>query len=359
MPSGHVLALYLFEVGDAVDVRAVGTLVGSSVTAPLQSRPATPPYLQYQQPPVVIDGAAIGLDAAGTRQPRFTVYDYGIIAVRFTEPLPSSWEDLIELGQRWQDNPGILAEAERCCRELVRRIGSAITALRSSFLWEDYVVFALTPSGDGAADALLEARGPAIAQLLRGEREPLSAQERDEVLRHRISYYASDMVIATWSSALVYDSEAGARSSVEILEFANSQLLQFRYYDQLLDGELAHIYAQLQKGGWRRNWAGRGYTRAARHVHSLFIDVNELTDRTENALKIAGDVYVARLFAMTAARIGLEQWRGNVREKLKTLDDIYRFAVEHAGMSRGEVLELTVVILILLEIVLLVVTGMH
>ena len=94
-------------------------------------------------------------------------------------------------------------------------------------------------------------------------------------------------------------------------------------------------------------------------MHSLFIDVNELTDRAENALKIAGDVYVARLFAMTAARLGLEQWRGNVREKLKTLDDIYRFAVEHAAMTRGELLELIVVILILLELILLVVTGLH
>ena len=359
MPSGHVLSLYLFEIGDAVDLPALGTLVGSSVAAPLTSRPSNPPSLQYQQPPVIVDVATIGLGAAGAQRIRLTVYDYGVISVGFTEPLPPSWEQMIELGPRWQDNPRIVADAERCCRELVRRIGSAITAPRSTYLWEDYVIYVITRPEDGAADALLAARGPAIAQLLRGERETLSAQERDEVLRHRISYYASDIVIATWSSALVYDSEAGAQSSVEILEFANSQLLQFRYYDQLLDGELARIYAQLQQDGWRQNWAGRRYTRAARHVHSLFIDVNELTDRTENALKIAGDVYVARLFATTAARLGLEQWRGNVREKLKTLDDIYRFAVEHAAMSRGELLELTVVILILLELVLLLVTGMH
>ena len=68
--------------------------------------------------------------------------------------------------------------------------------------------------------------------------------------------------------------------------------------------------------------------------------------------------YVASLFAMTAARIGLNSG-GKVREKLKTLDVIYRFAVEHAAMTRGELLELIVVILILLELVLLVVTGLH
>jgi hypothetical protein len=81
-------------------------------------------------------------------------------------------------------------------------------------------------------------------------------------------------------------------------------------------------------------------------VHSLFIDVNELTDRTENALKIAGDVYVARLFAMTAAASASSSGAATCAEKLKTLDDIYRFAVEHAAMTRGELLELIVVILI-------------
>ena len=359
MLPGRVHALYLFEVCDAIDVRKISTLVDATTAAPLTMKPASPPYLQYQQPPVVVDGTALGV-AAGEHRVRFTVYDYGIISVSVTEPLPDSWDDLIELGQRWQDNPRILAEAERCCRELFRRIAPAVDTPRASFLWDDYVIFVITPpSGADTAEALLSSRGAALAQLLRGEREPLSAQEREEVLRHRISYYATDMVIATWSSALVYDTEAGAQSSVDILEYANSQLLQFRYYDRLLDGELAGIYGQLQKGGWRQNWSGRRYTRAARHVHSLFIDVNELTDRAENALKIAGDVYVARLFAMTAARIGLEQWRGNVREKLKTLDDIYRFAVEHAAMTRGELLELIVVILILLELILLVVTGLH
>ena len=101
-----------------------------------------------------------------------------------------------------------------------------------------------------------------------------------------------------------------------------------------------------------QNWLGRGYSRAARHVHALFIDVNELTDKTENALKIAGDVYAARVFALVAARLALDHWKASVREKLQTVDDIYRFAVEHTAMARGEFLELTIVLLIVIELVL-------
>jgi hypothetical protein len=137
-----------------------------------------------------------------------------------------------------------------------------------------------------------------------------------------------------------------------LLEYANSQLLQFRYYDQLLDTELGRIYAQMQTHGWARPWLGRRYTRAAHNVHSLFIDVNELTDKTENALKFAGDVYFARVFALAAARLGLDRWKASVREKLQTLDDIYRFAVEQTAMARGEFLEIAIVAILVLELVL-------
>jgi hypothetical protein len=160
-------------------------------------------------------------------------------------------------------------------------------------------------------------------------------------------------VVPTWNAAFIYDTEASAQGTMELLEYANSQLLQFRYYDQLLDTELARIYAQLQAHGWGRPWRGRRYTRAAQNLHSLFIDVNELTDKTENALKIAGDVYFARVFAMAASRLGLDQWKANVREKLQTLDEIYRFTVEQTAMARGEFLELTIVAILVLELVLL------
>jgi hypothetical protein len=203
-----------------------------------------------------------------------------------------------------------------------------------------------------SSESLIASHGGEIAQLLRGERSPLSGEERDEILRHRISYFADDLVIPTWNSAFIRDTESGAQAAIEILEFANSQLLEFRYYDELLDAELERIYPQLQRDGWLYNWVARRYVRAARQVHSLFIDVSELTDRTENALKIVGDVYAARLFALAAARIGLNQWKASVQEKLRTLADIYRFAVEQTSMARGEVLEITVVVILVIELVL-------
>jgi hypothetical protein len=76
----------------------------------------------------------------------------------------------------------------------------------------------------------------------------LSADEREEVLRHRISYFADDLRGSYVEQRVHPRHGDGAQAAIEILEFANSQLLEFRYYDQLLDGELARIYPQLQRG---------------------------------------------------------------------------------------------------------------
>ena len=77
-----------------------------------------------------------------------------------------------------------------------------------------------------------------------------------------------------------------------------------------------------------------------------------MLDRTENGLKFVGDIYLARLFALAASRLGLDRWKGQVREKLQTLDAIYHFAVEQTGIARGEFLELTIIAILVLELVL-------
>jgi hypothetical protein len=346
-------AFFLYDVADAVDLATVGRLVEPTTSARMAAKAPAPAYIQYTHPPVAIDGTVVAAgDLMGWRV-RFKTFDYGVISVALTRAIPDSWEGLLAEGLRWHDDAQLAADAERACRALVDRLRPALVGPRADFLAEDYLVYTITRLDDAqTADALLAAHGADIAQLLRGERERLSAQERDDVLRHRISYLTTDLVVPAWNAAFVYDTHAGARSVLDILEFANSQLLEFRYYDDLLDAQLARIYGQLQQPRVLQSWFGRRFTRAARHLHSVLIDVNELTDKTENALKMAGDVYAARLFTLTAARLGLDHWKGTVREKLKTLDDIYRFTVDQTAMARGELLELMIVLILILELVL-------
>ena len=144
-------------------------------------------------------------------------------------------------------------------------------------------------------------------------------------------------MIPAWNAAFIYDTEAGAAAAEDILEFANSQLLQFRYYDQLLDVELGKLYDELQKERRPYLFKARRYTRAARQVHALFIDIRELLDRTENALKFVGDIYAARVFSLAGARLGLSAGKGPCATGARsTTSTTRRRAVEH---RLGRVLE--------------------
>jgi hypothetical protein len=225
--------------------------------------------------------------------------------------------------------------------------------VREEYLSEDYLAFALHRiDPPPSSEELVAARGRDIAALLRGERQPLSDQEIESVLRHRISYLANDLVVPTWNAAFVFDTPVGIQAALEILEFANSQLLEFRYYDQRLDRELTAIYARLDQPRRFEQWRGSHYAREARRVHSLVIDINELTDRTENAVKFIGDLYAVRLFGLTAERLGLATWKSDVDAKVGTLNEISRFAVEQSSMTRAEFLELAIVLILVFELIL-------
>lgn len=352
--AGHIVAFYLFDVAETIELRSVPPLVGGpGIAARLAPKPPTPAYVQYDKPPLTFDGAAVDLAELDGFQVRFRAYDYGVISIALSKPFSGSWSELVGLGQTLIESAELEQRVEGACRQIVGRLEPALVGLRPSVLSEDYLVFVVHDLERRVpADQLLETRGEAIATMLRGERQSLSAQEKKKILRHRISYLSDDLVIPTWNAAFVYDTPAGAQAALEILEFANSQLLEFRYYDLLLDAELAAIYGRLQHPKWYDEWIGSGYARAARQVHSLFIDVNELTDRTENTLKFVGDIYAARVFGLVADRLGLETWKANVQEKLKTLDDVYRFAVEQSSMSRGQFLELAIVLILVFELVL-------
>ena len=351
--AGQLTAFYLFDVADAINLREASMRLGSSAQpSQLATKPPLPAHVKYQVSPVHVDGTAFDATEYRGYRIRAKLFDYGVVSISFTCPIAGPFAELVPLAQTLTEVE-LESVAEKLCRTLVDRIAPSCEKRRAAFLSEDYVVFAVTAFDERwSADALITQHGGAIAQLLRAEAAPLSSQEREEVLRHRLSYLDDDLVVPTWNTALVYDTEAGVQAALEIFEYANSQLLQFRYYDDLLDERLSRIYDEIESTRHYRWWRRQRYTRPAREVHALFIDVNELTDRTDNALKLVGDVYIARLLALANSRLGVNAWRASVQEKLKTLDEIYRFAVDQTGMERGELLEIAIVSILIFELIL-------
>ena len=205
-------------------------------------------------------------------------------------------------------------------------------------------------AGNPSAAELLHTEGGRIAQIVRGENMPLSDGEQQEIMQSKISYYPNDLAVISWNGAFLYDSTAGAETVIQLLEYANSQLLEFRHYDELLTRELASVYQFMDHGsmGILARW--RTAKRASR-LHTVLLDVDELTERADNAIKFLSDMFSARLYKVAASKIGVTDYKDLVNQKVHTAEELYRFMVDQFHQSRAFVLELMVVIILIIDLI--------
>src|SRR5207253_11002512 len=187
-----------------------------------------------------------------------------------------------------------------------------------------------------------------VAQILRAERAVPSDQEVSDALGHRISFGSDDVTFIDWDAALIADRDAEDVRAV--LEFANVELLEMRYLDQQLDDALDESYDTLSRrdGLWLP-----GVTRAdLRRIGQLQVDNAVLFEGVNNALKLLGDQYLARVYRLVSERFHLAEWDASILRKIQTLESIYQKVADQATNRRTEVLEWIIIVLIAVEIAL-------
>ena len=117
-------------------------------------------------------------------------------------------------------------------------------------------------------------RGAEIAQIVRGEQLELAPGEIEDVLRSGDSYYPDDLLVVGWTAAFLYDSVEGVEPVMQLLQYANTQLLEYRYYDTMLTAVLAEVYRKLDsQAGVLARWR---MAKEARRLNRLRLEVREL-----------------------------------------------------------------------------------
>ena len=355
--SGSLRALLLFDIAEAIDLRRLQEILGTTGSTrrePAFRHPA-PEYVRFERPPVIEPlGALSGTDGQ-TLYARIRYFDYGVASVELRMPFQATWPELVKLANRWVISPELEGRANTLLHERLSRTSSALIKPSEGWTFEDYYVVQLDPlpRDDGrlvSAEELIRQAGGEIAQIVRGDEFPLSANERQEVLQSSMSYYPADLLVVGWVAAFVYDTPAAATPTIDLLEYANSQLLEFRYYDDVLTRVLAHVYQQLERK--RSVWARWRMAGQAENLNTIRLDYQELAERTENAIKFVSDMFYARAYRLAAARIGVNDYRDLVTGKLQTARDLYNSMVNEFHQGRAFFLEVMVVIILIIEIVL-------
>ena len=350
---GSVLVLIQFDVCEEIRLDELRKIFPArKAEASFKKAPA---YVRYQRTPVEETLEPLTLESGERLAGEIKYYDYGVVSLEFELPFSGSWDTLVELSCRWTSDTNFEKLASRIVKQKLERAAPALVKPYdpkvAEWLQEDYFIFHVREiEGSPTADQLLAAQSIQIAQVVRGEMQILSEGERQEILQSRISYYPSDLAVIGWNAAFLYDTPAGAETAIQLLQYANSQLLEFRHYDELMTKELENVYDFLEAGGtgWWSRWRTAN---AASKLHTVLLDVNELTERADNAIKFLSDMFSARLYKLCAQKVGVPDYKDLVQEKLHTAEDLYRFMIEQFNQSRAFVLELMVVVILIIELI--------
>jgi len=351
--QGSILVFVLYDICEEIRLEELRRILGLQPAGKEPSfKHLAPEYVRFERPPVVEPVGRVTLASGEQFEGRVKYYDYGVLSVELETSFESTWSQLSALSSRYMAGVEIERYASEIAHQRLKAAAPALVKHYENWLSEDYYVFHVREiEGRPAAADIMKEYGDWIAQIVRGEDAPLSEGERREILQSSMSYYPSDLVVVGWNGAFIYDTAAGAQTTIQLLEYANSQLLEFRHYDDVLTRRLASVYQSLDQGtGWLARWR---LARESARLHTLLLDVTELTERADNSIKFLSDMFSARLYHLAAGKVGVPDYRNLVQQKLATSENLYKFMVEQFHQGRAFVLELMVVIILIIDLVFL------
>jgi len=355
--QGGVRVYRLFDVAEAIDLSRAEALVQAPRSRLRLEGAQSTTALEIPRPPLHV---AIGRRRlplawpAAEADASVHLFEHGVASIVYHLPIPAGTElgALLPLAEELvsRATPQLDAAARGEAEELARTLGPVLDKPHSWEGLETYHVFYVHRLEEPARAQEVLAGAP-LAELLLGETSAtrLSQGERADVLKHALSYLEDDLAVVDWNSAFVLE-PSGVGDIPDLLEFATAHLLELRYYEALLDRELAAIYDEIEVGRAAPNVFTRRYLKLQRRTAALLLELSEMTEQLENAVKIVGDFYLARLYRSAVRRFRLREWKNTVLRKQRLLAEVNGLMKDAADQRRAELLEITIVLLILWEV---------
>jgi hypothetical protein len=349
--------LFLYDVAEAIDLKKLRELLGprgGPVKGVFPRR--TPDYVRFEEAPLVEPAEPLSLGGGQSAACSLKYYGFAVVVVQLEIRFEGDWNTVLAQASRWIDAGEIDTLAREIARRHLEKLATAVIRPTQDWLYESYFVTSLEQvlkaGGEQAKAAeLLADYSAEIVQLVRGEFTPLAPKITEEILETGVSYYPTDLVVVGSTAAVIYDRAEDASATFQVVEYAKMQLLEFRYYDALMTKLLSDVYDALEA---KRNIILQRWSlpRDAERFNTIRLDVMELTERIDNAIKFVSDVYYARIYRVAATRLGVSEYRKLVDEKLRTMGELYDFMVDQFNESRSFVLELAVAVMALLDVIL-------
>jgi hypothetical protein len=362
---GRAVFIYAFDVAYEMKRLPVPHLLGQQVAQfSMDASKRSPRHLFFYRPQMVRLPPQERIGPNGPVRVDYSMKLLPVGALSITVSVPFEVDSIDELVcyHDFEFSNGTLSDevrrlAEDARAELAPYLVKPVAQLAPE---EAYTVFCLEAplrAEDGTAitaEDWLQRHRRDVAALLTQESDTthLSQQEVEESTGRYLSYYGNDLAVLDWDAALIVEEPQNFDEALYILELANLQLAELEAYDRLLDTAMERSYRDLTE---RLRRAGE----VMREFREIRIDLARFSDELSNITKFFGDWHLARLYENIAARFHLADWHGTIDAKLRTLNDLYQLLSQDRNNRWMLTLEVTIVLLFVIDLVILVLNAHH
>lgn len=353
--AGSCRFMFAYDAGFQIDLDEARKLTADATPYQIvRGRRPSPGWFGYQPAPlrlvVNIGSVAIG-DYATDATVEMIVYDFGAILVTFNIPFDCAVDRLAALGLALYDNDDLQSRARKSVTDVFESIRNAVERPNLRDIVEDYCVFAISErDGEEPPTAFLDRHAQSLGRAIEAEAGELGENQLARTLGGRMSYGVDDLAVIDWNAAILLDPEPD--DLIAVLQHANVELLQLRILDEELDSILDHsdeLLARFVNRRWYPLFKDEALVSRFAMVQT---DAAVLFEGVNNAIKLMGNQYLARVYRLASERLSLPAWQSNVQRKLDAADGVYQRITDTAATRRLETLEVVIIVLIAISIVL-------
>jgi hypothetical protein len=338
----------IYDIGREIDLDWLEkALAQNYFTARTSFVRVKPKSIMLEDPPLMIQMNPIRVERDGKPfefSVQARVFDIGAISFCFTyENQDANLAALEEIAFMFAGQEGLSDFYVQYLKTLGEIIRPHIKnfSINTDF-YEDYSIY-VTDRRDDSVDPVA---------LLIGEKVNISAQMREEIIKNSLSYTTDDLAILSWDSALLCNPESTA-DIIDLIEFANVQVLELRYYDQELTREMEKMYDEIEQAdrssAFRRS---RQYHAIMAKLMETSAEISEVIEKVDNLIKVTEDVYYARVYATALKVLRSQQWSASVSRKIEVIQENYSMLSDEVRIQHSNFLEWIIIVLIAMEFVL-------
>jgi hypothetical protein len=357
--KGRILVYRAYDVGEEIDLEKAEKILSELPTSRSKFRLKKmnrQAVIVSNDPLAITLGQYIYLDQGRefVFEMSAKLWEFGSLSLTFDYIIPegTTFDELRALGSMIQAYEELEDYSRNKAMEIAAMLSASIGKIRElkvTEVNEDYILYFIEKFSRDYEDANLILEEEDIAALiLTEEKGQLGRPIYDRLYETKLQYYKNDLAVIDWNSAFIIE-PSGSLDIPDVIEFALNQLLEMRYYDDLLDKKLREIYSAIELKDM--SIFSSRYTDLALEAGQRYIEIAEIVESVENSLKVIGDLYHSTVFRMASKKFRFSDWQGSIDNKLENLAEICKLLLDHINHRKSHLLELTVIALISLELI--------